>query len=209
MVNRDPHRFQTFEACPQHDDGDDPSRPRSGGMRFPLAASVAALTVDVAVRERAMARPERTALVQDGCRISYGELLVRVDRLCRLLHRLGVRRGDRIAVLSENRTEYVEVLLAAATLGAIVACQNWRLVGAELAHCLRLVEPRVALASPRHAETLGAVAHGARRGRSSSATSTSACSRARATAASPAGRAPRTSCSSSTPAAPPAIRRAP
>ena len=43
------------------------------------------------------------------------------------LHRKGVRYGDRIGLLSENRAEYIEIELAAAYLGAIVACQNWRL----------------------------------------------------------------------------------
>ena len=51
--------------------------------------------------------------------------------------------GDRVALLSENRAEVLELFLAAAQLGAIVACQNWRLAAPELAHCLRLVAPAV------------------------------------------------------------------
>src|SRR5204862_489740 len=39
---------------------------------------------------------------------------------------------------------------AAAHLGAIVACQSWRLAPPELAHCLALVTPRASVASPRH-----------------------------------------------------------
>jgi acyl-CoA synthetase (AMP-forming)/AMP-acid ligase II len=53
-----------------------------------------------------------------------------------LLAARGVRHGDRIALLSENRLEVLELFLAAARLGAIVACQNWRLAAPELAHCL-------------------------------------------------------------------------
>ena len=128
----------------------------------PLVLAAAELTVDTAVRERALAYPARIALVQDDHRISYGELQSRVERLCHALDRLGVGRRDRIAVLSENRFEFVETILAAATLGAIVACQNWRQTDAELDHCLGLVEPRLVLASPRYASRLGAVAHGAR-----------------------------------------------
>ena len=133
------------------------------GLLPTLQSSAAAeLTVDSAVRERAMAYPARIALVQDDRRISYGELQSRVDRLCHALHRMGVGRGDRIAVLSENRLEFVETMLAAAALGAIVACQNWRQTDAELDHCLRLVEPRLVLASPRYAPRLDHIAHGAR-----------------------------------------------
>jgi fatty-acyl-CoA synthase len=66
-----------------------------------------------------------------------------------------VRRGERVALLSENRPEYLEVVLAAARLGASVACQNWRLTSAELNHCLDLVTPRVVLVSARFAERIG------------------------------------------------------
>lgn len=120
-------------------------------MSLPLPMTAAALTVDTVVRERARLHPARAALVEDGRAVSYGELMRRVDRVCHAFDRLGVGRGDRVALLSENRVEYVEVLLAAAALGAIVACQNWRQSDAELDHCVRLVEPALLLASPRHA----------------------------------------------------------
>jgi fatty-acyl-CoA synthase len=84
--------------------------------------------------------------------LDYRELDARVARLAGALAALGVARGERVALLSENRPEYLEVLLAAARLGASVACQNWRLTAAELAHCIELVSPRVLIASPRYAE---------------------------------------------------------
>jgi fatty-acyl-CoA synthase len=68
-----------------------------------------------------------------------------------------VRYGDRIGLLSENRAEYIEIELAAAYLGAIVACQNWRLAAAELQHCLDLVSPALVIASRRFAQTLSAL----------------------------------------------------
>jgi fatty-acyl-CoA synthase len=63
----------------------------------------------------------------------------------------------RVALLSENRSEYLEVFLATARLGAIVACQNWRLAPPELAHCLDLVEPSCILVSPRHEAKLASL----------------------------------------------------
>src|SRR5690606_316175 len=60
-------------------------------------------------------------------------------------------------ILAENRIEYLELKLAAAKLGVIVACQNWRLAPPELQHCLDLVEPRLILVSPRHAGLLAKV----------------------------------------------------
>lgn len=87
-------------------------------------------------------------------RLRYRELHERVVRLAAALGAAGVARGERVALLSENRAEYLELFLAAAKLGASVACQNWRLTKTELAHCIALVEPRIVFASPRHAEKL-------------------------------------------------------
>ena len=95
--------------------------------------------------------PGRLALVDGQRKITYGALSERVRRLAEWLRRRGVGQGMRVAILSENRLEYLEVFLAAAWLGAIVACQNWRLAPPELAHCLRLAEPEVMIVSPRHA----------------------------------------------------------
>src|SRR5262245_40877948 len=95
-----------------------------------------------------VARRREAVAIADGARlVTYGALGLRVQKLATLLAERGVRAGERVAVLSENRAEYLEVFLACATVGAIVACQNWRLAPPELAHCLGLVEPKVAFAS--------------------------------------------------------------
>jgi acyl-CoA synthetase (AMP-forming)/AMP-acid ligase II len=100
-------------------------------------------------------RDPRAIAVADGGRlITYGALAERVLRLAGLLRARGLGLGDRIAVLSENRAEYLEVLLAGATLGAVVACQSWRVALPELSHCITLAEPKLAFVSPKYEETL-------------------------------------------------------
>lgn len=87
--------------------------------------------------------------VEDGCkRLTYAELLERVDRLAAVFLASGVTPGDRIAILSHNRAEYLETELAAAGIGAIVACLNWRPAPDELRHCIELAEPVLALVEP-------------------------------------------------------------
>lgn len=93
--------------------------------------------------------PAHVAIQQGGKKLSYGELNDRVRRLAAALAARGLARGDRLALVSENRFEYIEYELAAAFLGAIVACQNWRLAEAELQHCIGLVSPRLVVASRR------------------------------------------------------------
>lgn len=85
----------------------------------------------------------KVAIEHGERRISYGELLDRVRRLTALLAARGLRRGDRIGLLSRNRPEYLEVELAAAGLGIITACLNWRLSTRELAYCIELVSPKL------------------------------------------------------------------
>jgi fatty-acyl-CoA synthase len=96
-----------------------------------------------------------------GPAATIGTLGIAARRMATLLRgRYGVRPGDRIALLSENRLEYPELQLAAARLGAILACQNWRQSAPELEHCIRLVAPRLVVVSERHLDRLAAIDHG-------------------------------------------------
>ena len=112
-------------------------------------------TVGSLFSAQARLHPDRVAVVDGERTLSYGALDERARRLASVLAGLGVRHGDRVGVLSENRMEVLELFLAAARLGAIVACQNWRLRAAEIAHCIRLVAPAATVVSPKHIELLG------------------------------------------------------
>lgn len=101
--------------------------------------------------------PNALAIEEGDRRRSYGELDVRVRRVASLLRQHNILRGDRIALLSENCGEYLELQLAAARIGAIVACQNWRLVPKELEHCINLVTPKLVVVSPRFAAGLRSI----------------------------------------------------
>ena len=98
--------------------------------------------------------PDRPAVEAAGRARSYRELNDRVNRAVAMLRDFAVARGDRVAILSENRPEYLELELACAKLGAILACQNWRLAPPELRHCIRLVSPKLCAVSARHAGLL-------------------------------------------------------
>jgi acyl-CoA synthetase (AMP-forming)/AMP-acid ligase II len=115
------------------------------------AKLAATSTVASLFAARACVEPDRIAIVDGPRTVRYGELAERVGRLAGVLASRGVTHGARVAVLSENRLEILELLLAAARLGAIVACQSWRLTAPELRHCIELVAPTAAVVSPRHA----------------------------------------------------------
>ena len=121
-----------------------------------LIRRAAASTVAGLFAMQARIHPDRPALIDGDRRLTYAQLSERVRRLADWFQRHGVRPGTRVAILSENRLEYLELFLAAAWVGAIVACQNWRLAPPELAHCIDLVQPSVILVSPRHVDHLRA-----------------------------------------------------
>src|ERR1700728_1052709 len=100
-------------------------------------------TVGSLFRARAQIQKSALAIEFRNRHISYGELLDRVDRATRMLAGRGLVRGDRVALLSHNRPEYLEIELAAANLGVITACLNWRLSARELAYCVDLVSPKL------------------------------------------------------------------
>lgn len=97
---------------------------------------------------RAKLRAKATALRDDGVRRSYGELRARVAAAAGALRARGVGVGDRVAIIARNRAEYLETLLACGWLGAIAACQNWRLAPDEMAYCIDLVDPALVVGAP-------------------------------------------------------------
>src|SRR4051795_5149189 len=118
------------------------------------------LTVGDLLRVQAMRAPNAPAVTEDGRTLSYAAFNLRVNRAANALGTLGVARGARVAIFSENRTEYVELEFACAKIGAIACALNWRLADPELAHCIRLVAPVLVVVSPRFASALARIDHG-------------------------------------------------
>ncbi len=87
-------------------------------------------------------RPHWPALVFADEPISYRALDAGIAQLAAALAgTFAVKRGDRIAVLSYNRPEYVALIFAAARIGAIVVPLNWRLAPPEHGQILADADP--------------------------------------------------------------------
>lgn len=111
-------------------------------------------TINGLIGARADEAPLAIALDDGNRKLTYRGLVSAVDRAAAGLARYGVGHGDRVAILSENSIDYAIAQLACAKLGAIAACQNWRLADTELAHCIALVEPVLLLYSAGHRGTV-------------------------------------------------------
>src|SRR3989454_9940124 len=69
--------------------------------------------------EAARARPDADAVIVRDQRLTYGALRARADELARALLAVGVRKGDRVAVLLPNRPEWLVAAFAIGKGGAL------------------------------------------------------------------------------------------
>ena len=110
--------------------------------------------------ERARLTPEKTALVYvpTGERLTYGELDARAVRLARVWREvLGIGKGDRFAILADNRIEFIDALFAAPKAGVVLVPLGTRLTPRELAGILEDARPAGLLYGAEHAETVRAL----------------------------------------------------
>lgn len=87
--------------------------------------------------------PDRVALADAYRSVTWSQFHERVHRLARGLAALGVRHGDRVAVLSTDRIEVLETYFAAARIGALFVPLNHSLAAPEVAGIVERVRPRV------------------------------------------------------------------
>jgi acyl-CoA synthetase (AMP-forming)/AMP-acid ligase II len=112
-----------------------------------------------AVREWIDRSPDAEALVDGQVRWTYRQLGEAIAASRQWLEALGIRRGDRIMVVSENGRALVSLLLAASDLDVWVAIINARLSASEIDHIRDNCQPRRVLytvdVSPAAAEHAG------------------------------------------------------
>ena len=86
--------------------------------------------------ESAQRFPEKIAVIYQGQKISFRELDGLVNSFANALSRLGVRKGDRVALFMTNRPEYIITVYATARLGAVFTPMNPTYKEEEVAHQL-------------------------------------------------------------------------
>ena len=87
--------------------------------------------------------PRKEAVVDGLYRYTYGELMDQIQRMAKLLHTLGVRKGDRVALMMYPSVQHVVALFGAFELGAIPSALHLRESDNILAAVLERLSPRV------------------------------------------------------------------
>ena len=102
-------------------------------------------SIGLLLEEQAAQRPHHPALSFEDRRWTYAEFNAWVNQLAHLFKNHGVRAGDCVAIMFENRPEVLACMVATVKLGAIAGMLNHHQRGDVLAHSICLVNPRLAI----------------------------------------------------------------
>jgi long-chain acyl-CoA synthetase len=88
----------------------------------------------MAVAFVAAAHPDRPALLSETGNLRFAALDARANQAARALRRAGLGRGDGVALVCRNRTEFAEVFFATQRAGLCLTPVNWHLTPEEIAY---------------------------------------------------------------------------
>ena len=80
--------------------------------------------------------PEKTCLVDKGQKYTYREVNRESNRLANAMRGLGIRKRDKVALLSKERKEFAAMYMGLSKIGAVMVPLNYRCVARELEYML-------------------------------------------------------------------------
>lgn len=101
--------------------------------------------------------PNTIALEDKKRSFTYPELNKRVNKLSHSLVSLGLKKGDKIAVLLENSIEIVEAYLAAAKTGMVIVPVHFRFVGREIKNIIDNSDAKAFVVHDEFTETVDSI----------------------------------------------------
>ncbi|MBW6485875.1 MAG: AMP-binding protein [Syntrophobacterales bacterium] len=104
--------------------------------------------------------PNKPAVVFEEREITYAELLTMVERAAGWFALAGIKKGDRVAVLSKNCPEFFVLAGAIAASGAIMVPINFRLSVEEIGYNLENTKPVAVFVDPDYHETINGLKAG-------------------------------------------------
>lgn len=94
--------------------------------------------IDYWIEKRAKTSPNRIAIITETGEMTYSQFNQQINRTVTfLIEKIHVQKGDRIAILSHNRIEFIILLFAIAKIQCVAVPLNVRLSPSELDYQLR------------------------------------------------------------------------
>jgi fatty-acyl-CoA synthase len=116
-----------------------------GVMSFARVARGGKPGPHTAVMLHAHNKPEKIALIDGRRRYRYADFEAEINKLANALASLGVRGGERVALMMPNCAEYVIAQQALLRIGGLAVQVGYRLKGQEIAYILENSEPTAAI----------------------------------------------------------------
>ncbi|MBC7171742.1 MAG: AMP-binding protein, partial [Polyangiaceae bacterium] len=108
--------------------------------------------------ERAASHRDHLALLYADERYTWREVDQRVNRYVSFFRRRGIAKGDVVALLMDNRPDFVFITLGLNRLGAVAALINTNIIGAGLVHAINIAKPKLAVIGAEHLDAVTAIA---------------------------------------------------
>ena len=115
------------------------------------------LTLADAVATHARLTPHKLALRDTRRSLSFAQWHERACRLANGLLSLGLQKGDRVALLAYNRSEWMEIYAALAAAGLVAVPINFRLTPPEIAYIAQHSEARAFIVQDVLADRVDAI----------------------------------------------------
>lgn len=112
-----------------------------------------------AVEYAAARHPRDIAVRYRDTALSYAEFNRRANRIAHFYTQQGLKKGDVVAVLLENRPEFLSVVTGLAKIGVVGALLNTSQTGRVLAHSITLVKPKCVIVGEELRSNLETVLH--------------------------------------------------
>jgi fatty-acyl-CoA synthase len=103
--------------------------------------------------------PDRTAIISGETRFTYKAFNSRVNRLANAMIQLGVKKGEKVALMFYNTHHFAEVYFAAVKLGALSTPVNFRFVGEEIEYLVQNSQAGLFFFGKAFEETIGNISH--------------------------------------------------
>ncbi|XP_073950378.1 luciferin 4-monooxygenase isoform X1 [Choristoneura fumiferana] len=97
---------------------------------------------------------------ETGNSVTYREILQRSVNLAVALQKLGLKKGDVVALCSENRFEFPITALAIMYCGAVLCTLNVTYSPGEITHILKITKPKIIFTSPITAQNISDCSEG-------------------------------------------------
>lgn len=111
-------------------------------------------TVPMIFHEQVMKHPNSVMLVEGDREWTYSQVDEFTNRMANYFLGTGLKSGDDVALVMENRVDIILVWLAMSKIGVVTALINYNLRRAPLLHCVTAVDSKAVIFSPKMASNV-------------------------------------------------------